>query len=66
MRRPRLVRAVVPVGKKEHLRLAPGTVVKVSRSPVFFALIDTIVGAVTVAAPLAGMLNSPNCMATAV
>jgi hypothetical protein len=66
VRRPRLVRAVAPVGKKEQPRLAPGTVVKVSRSPVFLALIDTIVGAATVAPPLVGMLNSPNCMATAV
>jgi len=55
-----------PVGMKEQTWDAPGTVVKVKRSPDFFARIETIVGGGPAGFPGVAITTSPNCIATAV
>ena len=64
--RPRVRRVrVATVGVKEQVRPDPGTLISVSRSPDFFARIDTIVGT-DPGCPPEPATDSPICNATAV
>jgi len=64
--RPRVRRVrVATVGVKEQVRPEPGTLISVSRSPDFFARIDTIVGT-DPGCPPEPATDSPICNATAV
>ena len=54
-----------PAGVNEQTRVAPGTVVSVSRSLDFFARIETTTGETPGVLPV-GRTNSPNCIATPV
>lgn len=55
----------LPAGVNEQTRVAPSTLVSVSRSRDFFARIETIVGT-TLGCSFVPGVNSPNCMVTAV
>ena len=63
--RVRRVRVVATAGVKEQVRPEPGTLISVSRSPDFFARIDTIVGT-DPGCPPEPATDSPICNATAV
>src|SRR6185436_2751909 len=52
-----------PAGVNEQTRVAPGTVVSVSRSLDFFARIEMMTGETPGVVPV-GRTNSPNCIAT--